>query len=266
MKTMNKTVRYAVALLVALAFGACTEYDEPVKDDPIDIDFLSSLERLDGPAVFYLQDIYPVEKVYDPSDGTGREWHESAITGWVSPRHSRFMVMDGSVWRTLKLEKVTSSDMSSAEKSILYYPWKYYCKETGFAKSVQIVCDFEIDITNKRVEIDKCLYDIEKASGNEFTISRTSESMVPDPETYQPTPGLLKFVLCYIRNTEGVVAGDYLFFDTAKDAKLAMVKMMRVYFGDTVDLGDYADEVSVNPIIDLAEVESYIREGRDELY
>lgn len=253
-------------LMMALAVCSCSNDSKPEQTGMEDIDavFLSGLARGEISTVFDLDKMEVLEKNYDPVNGVDGNWRESSLLGWEYPDYSSIMVMSGSVWRPIWLFHI------SAESSILYYPWKYYCKETGWTKAIRIAVAFEFDADNKKLRIDKSSYDIEKADTKSITISSTLVREVPDNGDGDLVPGLLKFVLHYSRDSKAPDVDSILFFDSEKDAKLAMVRMMREYFGDKIDLcdyaeeDDYADRIFENPVIDLAALEDDLLNDRDE--
>lgn len=137
-------------------------------------------------------------------------------------------------------------------------------------KPVRVACLFEIDIPNKKFMLDRVKYDIEEARGNKLVLADIEAQMVPDSVTHERVPGLLKFVLSYTVQIEDLDPDGYLYFESDKEAKLGMVQMMREYFGDRLDLTEYAksikynDRILENPIIDLAALEDDIANDRDE--
>lgn len=54
-----------------------------------------------------------------------------------------------------------------------------------------------------------------------------------------------------------------LYFDTEKDAKLAMVKILRGYFGDVIDRNKYGNMYTYS-ILNLAQLEDNILNDRYE--
>lgn len=54
-----------------------------------------------------------------------------------------------------------------------------------------------------------------------------------------------------------------LYFDSEKEAKLAMVKILREYFGDVINLNSFGNAFTL-PILNLAQLEENLRNGDDE--
>lgn len=268
MKPINNLMTMAIVLLAMVVSGACSTDNAPNDDGQydrnkeIDTKFLSMLARGEASIALELDEWELLEKVYDPASGIDGEWHESLVEGWETPNYSSLQIIDGLAWRAMPLSDMTGS-------SILYYPWKYYREETDFDKNIKIAESFEYDADNNKLVIDKCEYDIEKADSKKLVLSETFKANVPDEKTHKKVPGLIKSVLSLIRSKKSI-DDNYMYFKSEKEAKLAMTGMMREYFGDIIDLREYADEedfdniVFTNPIIDLAAVEADIANDRDE--
>ncbi len=268
MKSINKTTLFFITLFAVVAFGACSTADapnEPENKDAIDVDFLSRLARGEESAVYSLEDMDAVVKSYDPATGIDGDWWDHGLVGWQYPDHSYVMMTGSKAWRPLSLE-----NFSTWTKSILYHPWIYFCEVANMTKPVRVACLFEIDIPNKKFMLDRVKYDIEEARGNKLVLADIEAQMVPDSVTHERVPGLLKFVLSYTVQIEDLDPDGYLYFESDKEAKLGMVQMMREYFGDRLDLTEYAksikynDRILENPIIDLAALEDDIANDRDE--
>lgn len=273
MKSIYKIALPAMALFTAVALGACATENAPhVPEDPdeksfIDNAFLTRLARGEESAEYSLEDVNVLVKSYDPANGIDSDWWDPVMSGWQSPDHSNIMILNGRAWRLLILE-----NLSTGSKSILYHPWRYFCDVADMTKDVRVGCSFEIDITNKKFLIDGINYDIEKAESDTLVLADINTTLVPDSATREKVPGLMKFVLTYTLLMKDINPDEYLYFESDKDAKLGLVRMMRQYFGDHLDLTQYADTIRYNdrilenPVIDLAALEDDITNDRDEWY
>ena len=243
----------AIALLAMVAVSACSS-DEP---DPykgkLASAFLSALARGDESVLLQIDSIYTVRKKV-----TDDEWQETFICGWGA---SSLVITDGNALSPVSLMNPTDG------YSILLLPWKVYCYETGYDKCFAFDSPFEYDAVNKTVTIGTSKHNIEKADGNELNISEILEWDI-DGE-----PGLVKFTYCYIKMPDTVSPEKYIIVDTEKEAKLAMLKLLRERYGDVMELKESDLKASgfqplfeSNPKIDLAAVEDDIVNNRDEWY
>ncbi len=170
--------------------------------------------------------------------------------------------MNGGYLRIIDGHSYVATDFygHSIQPSLIYFPWDIYCRETGYDKTVTIISSFDYNSDDRQIIIDEIPHDVEKAEGNTLNISLTS--------THQNINGeniLEKTVSYYTIRQQGEVNTDNLLpFNTEQEAKLAVVKMMRQYFGDFVNVNDYlpADKAIVHPVINLALMEEDLAAGR----
>ena len=245
----------AIALLAMAAVSACSSDDGP--KDPykgkIDSDFLSALARGDESVLLQIDSMYTVRKKV-----TDDEWQETFTRGWGA---SSLVITDGKALSPVSLMNPTIG------YSILLLPWDIYCHETGYDKHFAFASPFEYDAVNKTVTIGTSKHNIEKADGNELNISEILEWDI-DGE-----PGLAKITYCYIKMADTVSPEKYIIVNTDKEAKLAMLKLLRERYGDVMELKEsdlkasgFQSLFESNPMIDLAAVEDDIVNNRDEWY
>lgn len=258
MKSINKFLAIAVALLAMVAISACSTNDEPVINKyqgNVDTDLLSALARGTEAISLDLDTTYTLEKDYDIAKGIDGEWKNVVYDGWGA---GSLIVKDGYVLRPLDLNGPVS-------RSILYLPWELYCDETGYDKWFEVRSPFEYNAQELTVKIGKLEYNIEKADSTGLNIS----SLV---EREKPTLGLIKFVICYKKALYPFDDECRTVVDTEREGKIIMVKMLREYFGDILDLSKYElrfsndTKFNLHPIIDLAALEDDLVNGRDEWY
>ena len=253
MKLINKLMAVAIPLLAMVAVSACSS-DEP---DPykgkVDSHFLSTLVRGDESVLLQLNGFHTARK-----KATDDEWQETFICGWSA---SSFVIVDGKALSSVSLMNPIIG------YSILLLPWDIYCRETGYDKYFALASPFVVDAANKMITIGTSKYNIDKADGNELNMSEILEWDI-DGE-----PGLTKVTYCYIKMADTVSPEKYIIVNTEKEAKLAMLKLLRERYGDVMELKEsdlkasgFQSLFESNPMIDLAAVEDDIVNNRDEWY
>ncbi len=256
MKHIYKLAAIVIALLAMLAISACSSEEPNDNKGRIDTDFLSALARGDVSVTLCADSIATFEKEYDVLNGIDGEWREVIYDGWGS---RSFTIADGKALFSLDL-----MDFSSGA-SILKDPWDIYCDETGCDKFFEIAHPFVYDAEKNTITINSIIYDVEETDKKEIILS-----FVRERPTIHGKPGLLKFVRGYVVKPNMIDLDRCLLFDSKKDAKIAMVKMFRAYFGDILNLNDfekkYHDRLKMNPIIDLAALEDDLVNDRGEWY
>lgn len=253
MKPIDKLMVMAIALLAMVAVSACSSDDDPMTPykGKIDYELLSAISRGDRSILLEIDSVYTVRKKV-----TDKEWKETVVVGWSA---SSLVITDGKALRSVSLINTTDG------ASILYIPWNVYCHETGYDKTYAFASSLEYDEKNKTISFGASKNDIEKAVGDELNISETLEWDI------EGEPGLTKFTYCYKIKPYFKGIEDYIIVKTEKEAKLAMVKLLREHYGDVMRLkaSDFQkfNEHSVlktNPVIDLAALEDDIVNNRGE--
>ncbi len=263
MKQIINIIAFAITLLTTVALGSCSS-DEPNTKYTGDIDpnFISKFAGEGKSVIFDLNNVITYERAYNSAKGKYGDWHEiGPMTGWTYKESNAMEIINGRAWNTLSLMNITTGP------SILYDPWKYYCNKTGFSKIIMTAGSFEFDANNPVTVRGDVTYKIEKAHGVEYNSSATY--------TYTNTNDGIKYMrksICfYTVRTATINPDDYLCFESGNEAKIAMIRMMRKYYGDVVNLLDivdekYKDNYAEHPLLDLAAVEDDIINGRDEKY
>lgn len=278
MKKLLKLLAIAVPMFVVIAIASCSSDDGPKinedKTEKIDADFLKSLARGETAITFVSDTVVWYSKQFEPigdcrPDTLEGGWIENInvpIDGWVWPDYSSITIADGKVWHKVNLQN------AAHQYSLVYEPWRIYCVKSGFSKQIYVTCPFECDIENRTIKIYEDCYDIDRADENTLYISQTKVNTDPILTDEQRDKSGFKTVLRYKRAIlEEFEHEQILCFDTNNEAKIAMVKMMRQYFGDIINLNDYSDEfefitwgIDKYPVINLAQLESDLNNGLSE--
>lgn len=195
-----------------------------------------------------------------------------------------FIIANGRYASPLQLLNVTYG------WSKLYTPWKVYCKETGYDKTICIGQKVSVnkqepsmwfgELTNfddlkylydgdgpaqRRLHHLSSVYRIHFANDKFLKLSRLDVRHAQD-ENHKPiNMTVYKYIYLYKKDQAGQKAlNDMAIYDSEIEAKLDMINMMRSYFGKTVDVNKYLDKDDMvnDPIIDFDKLEQDIRDGR----
>lgn len=174
--------------------------------------------------------------------------------------------------------------------SRLYTPWKIYCEQTDYDKTIYIGQKVSVDKQEPSIwfgeltEFDdlKYLYDgdglaqrqlhhlssvyiIHFASDKFLKLSRLGVRYSED-ENHKPVDmTVYKYTYVYKKEkADKKMLKKMAVYDSELDAKLDMINMMRRYFGRTVDVNKYLDPKDrvAESIIDFDKLEQDIRGGR----
>ncbi len=252
-----------IALLAMIATGACSYEDPDIAfKGNIDNNFLRSLAR--GESSITLTKTGAKNYVMDYKkylNGSGK-WDEEKgdILGGGSAGIDQLIIINGRTWSPIYL-----FDRSTLAPSLILGPWNVYRKRTGFDKEVYIACPIEYDEEAKTLKIKDHTYSIEKAENKNLTLSIISE-IYQLTDNYQWTiTQASKSIVFYKKSAMETPDMDkVLYFDSEKEAKLAMVKILREYFGDVINLNSFGNAFTL-PILNLAQLEENLRNGDDEL-
>lgn len=268
MKHLFKILAMSVTLLAVIALPACTSDDGPIINDDqsakIDVNFLKSLARGETAITFDADTVVWYSKVYDPLfgevDTLQNGWIENRnmpVDGWIWPVYSNITISDGYVWHKVNLSN------SARNFSLVYEPWKIYCKQTGYSKQIYVTCPLKFDAENIAITIYGDKYDVEQADETSLSISQTIANTDSELTDEQRDKTKLKTELRYKKGIKEEFDPELIIcFGSNKEAKIAMVRMMREYFGDIINLDDYSADnvyltigVDKRPVINLAQLE-----------
>ena len=254
----------AVAAIAVVAMVACTSYEDPdiAFKGKIDKNFLSSVSRGETSVTYTKKDSRDYFKDIAAANNSDEKWREDReeVDGWSSPLPMILTITDGRAWSPIDL-----NDPITLCPSLVSSPWIIFCKETGYDKEVYIACDVEYNEDDNVLKIGNIDLSVEKASDNQLTASYIYTISKVDNDVLVPWR-LEKTVVFYERSMLAELDKDkIIFFETEKEAKIAMVQMLREYFGDEINLNHYGNMYTY-PIINLALLEDDLRNDRDEDY
>lgn len=264
MKLINKLMAIAIALLAMVAVCACSSYEDPdvAFKGNVDGNFLNALARGETSVTFSKKDSKSYEMDYAAYlNGTGK-WDDEPKDqlGGGGLGYDKLVIINGRTWSPLELY-----DKSTLAPSLLVTPWKVFCKETGYNKDVYVACPMEFDAESKSLKIGELTYSVEKAEGNELTLSRIGQIYQINDQTgdFEITKAYKTVVFYKKAAMETPDMNQVVYFDSEKDAKLGMIAMLREHFGDIIDLNHYGHMYTFS-ILNLAIMEENIRNGLDE--
>lgn len=249
---IKKTLVLYVALIATAVLGACSNDSDPQLEDMnlkfkgvVNSEMLSGIARGEISIIAELDSIIVLEKELNSTS----DWYE--LKGIKKEGVNNLKIIDGYSWKPMSFLSHCLSPI------LLYFPWEIYCEKTGFNKTITILSRFEYDPVKQQVTINNNNYDIEKAEDNALTISYTQNN-------WENENILQKRILRYTILKNSVSTDNYMLFNSENEAKLSIVRMMREYFGDFVNVNDYLPEKEkiLYPIINLALMEEDLINGR----
>ena len=252
-------------MLAMLLFAACQSYDDPdvAFKGNIDDGFLNSLARGESSISLTETDSRYYEKDYDNYRHNSGKWEEpkeDLLGGGF--RSKNLIITEGKSWSDVLLY-----NPSTLAPSLVAYPWEIYCQKTKFDKKVYVACPVKYNATDKTLSIDDKTFTVEKASDTELILSITGLLYKSNVSTGKLEPSKAsKNILFYEKAAiETPDIDNAIYYDSNKNAKIAMVKMMREYFGDVINLNLYQGSMLSYPIINLAQLEENPRNDVDEM-
>ena len=157
------------------------------------------------------------------------------------------------------------------------YAWGLYCQYSGYDKTIAIEKPLMIDKKNHILSVtiptdasssDKYLnntlkFKIHKANDSYLAFSLELPRYESD-ENGEITCANIAQKHNYIfkkRSINFTLSNRYQTFENSREAQLWMIKTMREYFGDSIDVSKYASHVLKDYIIDLAEMEEWVKKS-----
>lgn len=246
-----KTKKVLVGLVACLALTmiqSCSDDTKPV----IDFDFMDSLTR-GSSAVCYE---YESSTTYEQKAGETK-WKEIDPSDWVggggAPGDRKILIMDGKSWSPLGMFSCVYGFHPLA------FPMLAYRNKTGFSGSIYIAREFEFDDQNNTMTIDHSTFDIIKADKDGMTLVGYTY-MGNNPEEWTTW----KWVMNYKRSVwEPKDMDENPRFDSAYEACLGIIEMLRAEFGNVFNINPYIEpdfSFGDNPMIDLDKLADKCRE------
>lgn len=220
---------------------------------------------------------------YESYIAGSEEWGPAPLAFPGHQYNQSFVIADGRYAVPLSLTNVTYGS------SRLLAPWKAYCNQTGYDKTIYIgykisvnkqepslwygeLPNFEDHMglygvdgpAQRRLHHLSTVYSIHFASDKYLKLSKLGVRYATD-ENHKPVNiEVYKYIYVYKKDkADKKMLQKMAVYDSELEAKLDMINMMRSYFGKTVDVNKYLDQDDkVNdPIIDFDKLEQDIRDG-----
>lgn len=174
---MQKLFKYFFALIVAVAFAACSSDDEPATgpeympqlNGEINYEFLTNLTTSTGSRLFELSHAWFYSRQYGESN-----WRTPSTTlvGGYFSSHPEYYFHQGNVYHD---DFLTDSNPENYKAHMLGYVSQLYKKHYGEDCNLWIKSKFEFHIGKRTLLIDdfgkSCEYEIENTGISSFTIS-----------------------------------------------------------------------------------------------
>lgn len=213
-------------------------------------DYLMSLTRGETSACYKLKSTTLFEKRSEESDW--EEINPSEMIGWATPAPVNLTISEGRTWIPMEWFDI------SIGPDPLFMPWLAYCRTIGSTKDIYIACPIVYDNESKELSMNDESYTVETFTESAIEIKHFSIFSYYSKTDSKIQYGEYQCNLRYEKSELSLPAKDnILFFDSEKEAKLAVIQMIREKFGDVFNLNDYlGNEIQLdNPIIDLREIE-----------
>lgn len=252
---LSSFIAFAAAGLLSLS--ACSESENNMPNTPEEesANYMEMLSRGQESACYHMDSFTFHRLEYTGSN----QWEEADFNDWTGlavPAPSNLTIHDGRIWTPLE------TFSSSWGPSPIHMPLMAYRKVTGFDKSFYIASPVDYNPEDNTIRIGKEDYEVESASHESMTLIHTSDfSRSTDNGVLSPA-GKLRFRMVFTRQELSLPSLDnIMFYDSALEANLAIIEMLRKEFGDVFDLNKYLDgEIYLDhPVVDLDQVEQDIR-------
>lgn len=263
MKLINKLMAMAIALLAMAAVSACSSEDDPndAFKGNVDKNFMESIARGETSITFNLNHINGYEMDYAAyQDGTGKWGTRKELDGPSISGINGLTVLNGNSWRSVKRYQIYTGCPSP-----LFDVWTIYEELNGFRKGVYVSCPVEYNADNKTFKVEDTVYNIEKATDNELVLSTEGLSYSMNNQHELVPSKATKYIMFY--NKAAMEMPDIetcIYSESETNAKLEMVRILREFFGDEVNLNNYHGNMLTYPMVNLKTIEEHLRSGKDE--
>jgi lipoprotein len=263
---MRKHQLLLFAAMVLTGLTGCSSDDpanpfDPQKDEwkvcDNDLAYLESLTRGDASATFECTGYTRLDYDFD-NENRWIDNTDEILYGYECLTPHIITINDGRTWTPLSLFR-------ECGPSCVYDLLEFYKEMTGFSKEFYVAAPLEYNRQENKISIDGAWYDLAGISRKNLYISSTHEyyksnvsdegfhkaGMNRDRHSYQITD-------LQLPNLENA-----LWYDSAMEAKLAIIDMLRQQYGDVIRFADYTDKPYFSPdgTIDLNELEERVRKG-----
>lgn len=248
----------ALVAVVMLALGsACSSEEEP----DMSFDGIINNEVLDKLVNETSEYVCIDEKFYTMScedylNETG-EWEE-VIGPFFAARSQesgeRWILSNGQLIRAIPF----SRELKEA--------WEIYCEQSGYDKTIALGQSISVDKEKYTLNLEPntkypglhshhFIYNIHKADGKYLAVTHDYPEQGPNDKGEMVYHHLAYKYDYVFKKTKKPNMNKYNVFKDSYEAELWMIKKMREYFGDTIDVYKYTSEGEKGRIIDLKKLE-----------
>lgn len=254
---MRYSQLFAMAAVCVMSLTGCSNEDSLAPFDEAqqaDMTFMSRLSDGQESATYTLDSFSFYQLSYANNDG----WVEQNFYDWVGisvPAPTNITIHNGCTWQPLELFDVSTGPDQ------LYMPLCAYRLATGFDKSFYVAAPVDFDAENLTMKTDRYTYEVVSATEETLKLTHISEY----DGGIGGKGGQHKFTMTFKRQNLSLPDLDkILFYESALEAKLAIIEMIRAEFGNEFNLNDYlAPHVILdNPMVNLNEIEASLRGGK----
>ena len=190
---------------------------------------------------------------YDAYDAGSDEWVliENAQTTYDHTPISSFITYGDKAWAEIVFRPKRGG------RTYLEDPWMTYCRETGYDKEIYVPYEYVYNLKDNTLTLEDVLYHITLINNHDIYVYALGDTTQDGVTLYKKSKSEC------ILNREKTKKADLkkiIFYDSLKDAKLAMIAMIRRHYGDemVIQRKGKPDEV-----YDLAKLEDDIRNNQD---
>ena len=266
MKYLNYLKIFAVALLPLVC--ACSSEEEPDMsfDGVINNEVLDKLVNETSEYVCIDEKTYTMD-CDDYLNGTG-EWEE-LVGPWFAARSQE----SGRRWILSKGQLITPMTFrrsTGATTMDLVDAWDIYCNQRGYDKTIAVGRSISVDKEKHTLNFEPnteypwlhshyFIYNIQKADGKYLAVTHDYPDQGPNDKgeiVYRERAHKEDLLFIKVKKPN---MKKFQVFENGEDATLWMIKKMREYFGDTIDVYKYTSEGKKGRIIDLVELEYWTK-------
>ncbi len=238
-----KTIRLLFSIAVVTFMLTSCSNDEPTPENEIDHEYLNSLTRgtiSDGFEIISWT-------------GTGSGFNKNETDPNSLPIYYKILFLQGKVCLELDL----NSDIQDFHP--LYFPWELYCTLTEFDNQYIVAAPLNVTKNNK-ISLNGKELNILSLTNNNMRLGYREDLV------YNYEPRSRSLVINYKKLDLSQVDTDkFLYFDSRPEALLDLVRRLRDYFGDTIDVNPYfKDGIKLSEsVFNLKKIEENILAGND---
>lgn len=254
MKELLKSICIMAIALATMMFTAC----EDSLNDNVD-NFLKGLADGNASAELEMKGHTMLEMEYEDYLNGSEEWVDKGFPdGGTGLSHLMPLI----IYNGQSCQPIVLETMSSTSK--LFYPWKAYCKHKGYEQPIYLTAPVKFDETKQKLIIKDMEFDILGVHGREMDVRVITFGYgIEYPgDKLKPMTAYKHELTLVCKNLANKNVENAMYFTSAKEAKLYMIKLIREELGDKIDVRDYLGSTFIDPdwaVYDLAQLEEDLR-------